>query len=114
MKCTVSAMQIRWSCNEYFLQYCYIFVQFAVKYGVGINKIYCTVKHSGGGLGITKYAKFKCFNGKNDKLIGIVLFNSSFMYGPCIYIVCYAKEMFVSHMSLYLTCVFLVLCSIVL
>ena len=55
--CSASVKRMWWSCNEYFLQYCYIFVCFAVKYGTEINKIYCYNKCSDGGLEIMKFVK---------------------------------------------------------
>ena len=50
---------------------------------------------------------FKYFK-KNDKLIGNMLFNSSYMYSPCIYIyiVLMQRECFFYH-EMSLTCVFL-------
>ena len=51
--------------------------------GVGINKIYCYNKCGGGEQNMQNLSVLMV---KNDKLTSIMLFNSSYVYSPCIYI----------------------------
>ena len=76
-KCYLDVVVLEWVCLQYLFNYRY-------KNGTEINKMYCYNVHSSGGLGMRwNVWKSKYFNSKNDKLIGILLFNSSYMYSPC-------------------------------